>query len=140
MDLLTKTVFEGLEARLSGPGKGRFILQPLMSTALGVRDGIRDAKEGKPPYLIRVLSSNEPAFDVVKIGLKSITIPLSLGVILDLILQKIIFNAMYLLPALFAGTVLVAFPYSVARALSNRVARRWLVRSPSSSTQQQWER
>ena len=44
---LFKTTIE----RLSGPLAFRFILQPIMSTALAVRDGVHDAHQGSPPYL-----------------------------------------------------------------------------------------
>jgi hypothetical protein len=65
---------------------------------------------------------------VLKTGLKQIAIPLTVGVVLDMILQWVIFQAMFLLPALLAGTILVALPYSIARGLSNRIARRWFDR------------
>jgi hypothetical protein len=120
---------EGLEARMTGPGKGRFILQPLIAIALGVRDGITDAKQGKPPYFIRVLFKSERKLYVMKTGIKSIATPLTVGIVLDMILQWVIFQGVYLLPAIIAGTILVAFPYALARGLSNRVARRWLDRS-----------
>jgi hypothetical protein len=125
MELFSRSFGEGLEARLTGPGKGRFVLQPLVAIALGIRDGIVDAKQGKPPYFIRVLFKSERKFYVLKTSLKSIATPLTIGIVLDMILQWLIFRAVFLVPALIAGTILVAIPYSVARGLSNRVARRW---------------
>ncbi len=126
---LDRSFGEGLEARMTGPGKGRFVLQPLIAIALGVRDGITDAKQGKPPYFIRVLFKSERKIYVLKTGIKSIATPLTVGIVLDMILQWVIFQGVYLLPAIIAGTILVAFPYALARGLSNRVARRWLDRS-----------
>jgi hypothetical protein len=41
---------EGLARRLSGPASFRFILQPLVATIAGIRDGVSDAKLGLPPY------------------------------------------------------------------------------------------
>ena len=125
---LDRSFGEGLEARMTGPGKGRFILQPLIAIVLGVRDGIADAKQGKPPYFIRVLFKSERKLYVLKTSIKSIATPLTVGIVLDMILQWVIFQGVYLLPAIIAGTILVAFPYAVARGLSNRVARRWLDR------------
>lgn len=126
---LDRSFGEGLEARMAGPGKGRFILQPLIAIALGVRDGIADAKQGKPPYFIRVLFKSERKLYVLKTGIRSIATPLTVGIVLDMILQWLIFQAVSLLPAIIAGTILVAFPYALARGLSNRVARRWLDRN-----------
>jgi hypothetical protein len=132
MDVFPRSFAEGLGARMAGPGKGRFVLQPLVAMALGIRDGIADAKQGKPPYFIRVLFTSERKLYVLKSSLKSIATPLTLGIALDMILQWVIFQAVFLLPAVIAGTILVALPYSVARGLSNRVARRWYDRTPGS--------
>jgi len=129
MDLFPRSFGEGLEAQLTGPGKARFVLQPLVAIALGIRDGIADAKQGKPPYFIRVLFKSERKLFVLKTGLKSIATPLSVGIVFDMVLQWMIFQAVFLLPAMIAGTILVAFPYSIARGLSNRVARRWYDRN-----------
>ena len=111
---------------MTGPGKGRFVLQPLVAAALGIRDGIADARQGKPPYFVRVLFKSERKLYVVKTSLKSIATPLTVGIVLDMILQWIIFHAVFLVPAIIAGTILVTLPYALARGLSNRVARRWL--------------
>jgi len=129
MDILILQSFgEGLIARLSGPGKGRFVVQPLVAMALGVRDGLADARQGKPPYLVRVLFTSERKMFVLKTGLKAISKPLAIGVLLDMILQWVIFQAVRLYPALIAGVVLIALPYSLARGLSNRCAQPWLKR------------
>jgi hypothetical protein len=125
MDLFPRSFGEGFEARITGPGKGRFVLQPLVAIALGTRDGIADAKQGKPPYYIRILFTSEPKLDVLKTSVKRIATPLALGIVLDMILQWVIFQSVLLLPAILAGAILVALPYSLARGLSNRVARRW---------------
>lgn len=129
MDLFPRSIGEGLEARLTGPGKGRFVLQPLVAIALGIRDGIADAKQGKPPYFIRVLFTSERKLFVLKTSLKSIVTPLTIGIVLDMILQWVIFQGVFLLPAVMAGLILVALPYAIARGLSNRVARRWYDRT-----------
>jgi hypothetical protein len=125
MDLYPRSFGEGLEGRLTGPGKGRFVLQPLVAIALGIRDGISDAKQEKPPYFVRVLFTSENRLHVLTTGLKQIAVPLTVGVVLDLVLQWVIFQSMFIIPALMAGTILVGLPYSIARGLSNRIARRW---------------
>ena len=132
MDLFPMSFTEGLEARTTGPGKFRFILQPVMSIGLGIRDGIADAKQGNPPYFIRILFKSESKLIALKSGLKNAAIPLSLGVVLDFVFQWLIFHFIYLIPALLAGTLLVALPYSLARGLSNRVARKWYDRKAGS--------
>lgn len=125
MDYFPRSFTEGLAERLTGPGKGRFIAQPLVAIALGVRDGIADAKQGLPPYFDRVLFTSKRKLYEVKTALKHIAAALTVGIVLDLIFQWIIFQALFLLPALLVGSVLVALPYVLARGLSDRLARRW---------------
>jgi hypothetical protein len=52
--LFTEWFFHDLIARLSGPGKLRFVNQPLVAIALGVHGGSKDASAGKPPFLSAV--------------------------------------------------------------------------------------
>ncbi len=124
MDVLVIQSFgEGVMARLSGPGRARFIVQPLVAIALGIRDGIADAKQNKPPYMIRLLFKSERKMFVLKTGLKSISKPLAAGIILDMILQWVIYQAVRLYPALIAGALLIALPYAIARGWSNRIVQ-----------------
>lgn len=39
-----------LDAMLHGPGRARFILQPLIAIILGVKDGRFDVVAGRPAY------------------------------------------------------------------------------------------
>jgi hypothetical protein len=48
---------------------------------------------------------------------------LLMGILLDSVFQWVILGASYPGPALVVGPVLIAAPYAVARALSNRAAR-----------------
>ena len=49
--LLTERFVQDILARLSGPGRLRFIVQPTVAIMLGVRSGIKDARDGVPPFL-----------------------------------------------------------------------------------------
>jgi hypothetical protein len=40
-----------LIARLHGPGRMRFILQPTVAVLLGARDGVKDCRANKPPFV-----------------------------------------------------------------------------------------
>jgi len=42
--------FEEILKRLVGPGRFRFILQPLIATILGMRNELADARAGRPAY------------------------------------------------------------------------------------------
>ena len=49
--LFTGHFFDDVLARLSGPGRLRFLLQPTVAILLGSRDGLKDARVGLPPFL-----------------------------------------------------------------------------------------
>lgn len=49
--LFTERFFQDILARLSGPGRLRFIVQPTVAIFLGLRSGIKDAQLGLPPFL-----------------------------------------------------------------------------------------
>src|SRR5215471_16676752 len=42
-------------ARPSGPMKFRFVLQPLMAAIFAARDGLKDARTGRPPFFWAML-------------------------------------------------------------------------------------
>ena len=50
MDDMTTRFWTDLIGRLTGPMTFRLILQPAMASLLAVRDGIKDAKAGRPAY------------------------------------------------------------------------------------------
>src|SRR5439155_11200783 len=49
--LFSRAFLEDIPRRLTGPGRLRFILQPLTAIVLGIRSGLADARAGRPPYL-----------------------------------------------------------------------------------------
>ena len=53
--LFSRAFFEDLPKRLTGPGSFRFIFQPIVAILLGMRDGLLDARAGRPPYLYSLL-------------------------------------------------------------------------------------
>src|SRR5437868_8007609 len=52
--LFSSAFFEDIPKRLTGPGRFRFVLQPLMALVLGIRSGLADARAGRPPFLYGV--------------------------------------------------------------------------------------
>jgi hypothetical protein len=125
MDFFPRTFDEGLMARMTGPGKARFVVQPLIGIALGIRDGIEDAKQGRPPYFIQIVFESGHRGRTLKTSLRQISIPLAVGILLDIVFQWVIFHSIVLLGALIAGAILIAIPYAIARGLSNRIATWW---------------
>ena len=116
-----------IEAMLHGPGRLRFVVQPLLAIALGVRDGRRDTAAGRPPYVPDLLFVHATRKEELMTGFQALAKPLALAVMLDAVVQYIIFRSVRLWHALLAGTILIALPYATARSLANR----YVERSPS---------
>ena len=115
---------ETLEAMLGGPGRMRFVLQPLVAIILGIRDGRSDAAAGRPPYVVAVLFADEGRREEVVSALRTLTKPLLVAVVLDAVLQYVIFSSIRLWQALAVGTTLIALPYVLARGITNRYVKR----------------
>ena len=115
---------ETLEAMLGGPGRMRFVLQPLVAIILGIRDGRSDAAAGRPPYVVAVLFADEGRREEVVSALRALTTPLLVAVVLDAVLQYVIFSSIRLWQALAVGTTLIALPYVLARGITNRYVQR----------------
>jgi len=121
--LFTRVFFQDMLARLSGPGRLRFILQPATALYLGIRDGARDARVGSPPFLAVLLYHGTLRPDLLRSALASLRELAAFAIILDVISQFLIFREIHPGAALLLGPVLVAIPYSISRALANRIAR-----------------
>ena len=109
-----------LEAMLGGPGGLRFVVQPVIAIALGIRDGRRDAAAGRVPYVFGVLFVPTARREELMTGLRTLAKPLAVAIALDALLQYVIVRSVRFWHALLAGTILIAIPYSVARGLTNR--------------------
>jgi hypothetical protein len=120
--LFSRAFLEDLPRRLTGPGRFRFVLQPLIATLLGIRSGIADARAGRPPYLLGLLMDRGRRRELARDGLGTVANLLLMGILLDAVFQWVILGVSHPGAALVVGPVLITTPYGVARALSNRVA------------------
>ncbi len=109
---------------LSGPGNLRFVVQPLIAILLAIRDGRNDAKSGTPAFLAEMVSGSGPRGATLKVSIKATLMPFSVAVILDSILQIVIFDVWRLQWALVVGLFLVGIPYVVVRSISNSLFSR----------------
>lgn len=122
--LFTRDFFEDMVARLSGPGRFRFIMQPLVAIFLGSRDGVKDARKRAAPFLWSLFFHPEHRAELLRTALASVRNLVAVAILLDLISQYLIFHEIHPGAAILLGPVLIALPYSLARALANRIARR----------------
>jgi hypothetical protein len=122
--VFSREFLEDIPKRLAGPGRFRFILQPLIATVLGIRNGRADARAGRPPYLKGLLTDREHRGELAWEGFATIANLLLMGILLDSVFQWMILGQSYPGAALVVGPVLITTPYAFARAMANRVARR----------------
>jgi len=100
----------------------RFVLQPLLALLLGTRDGIRDAREGRPPFGLSLFQGRLPRRALLREALRAVAVPLCVAVLLDLGVQALVLPRALVGRAVGVGGLLVAFPYVLARGLSCRLA------------------
>ena len=122
--LFSQAFLDDLPKRLTGPGRFRFVVQPLIATLLGIRNGMADARAGRAPYLLALATDRARRGALARDGLATVTNLLLMGILLDSLFQWAILGASYPGPALIVGPVLITMPYAIARALANR-ALRW---------------
>jgi hypothetical protein len=121
--LFSHAFLEDIPRRLSGPGRFRFVLQPLIALVLGIRNGLADARAGRPPFLYGVLFQRERRGELVKSGFETVANLLLMGILMDAVFQWVILGVSHPGAALVVGPVLIVLPYALARALANRLAR-----------------
>ena len=96
------SIAERIQSRIAGPFHFRLLLQPIVALILGARDGISDAKNRIPPYLFRLLMGKGEQKKNLQEGINSISTPLIIGIILDGIVQFLIFDRIR-----FVGAIIV---------------------------------
>jgi hypothetical protein len=119
--LFTRQFFSDMWARLSGPGRLRFIVQPTVAILLGARDSAKDASAGAPPFLRVIVSRGNSCTESLKSAFLSTRDLISVAVLLDLISQYLIFHTVHPGAALLLGPVLIGVPYAFSRAWANRI-------------------
>jgi len=119
-DTLTRFVHD-LFARLDGPLHFRFFMQPLMAIFFAVRDGLKDAREGKPAYFWSLFTDRTDRRDLLRDGWKSISRVFFLAVVLDFIYQLITVHWFYPFETLLVAVLLALIPYLVVRGPVNRI-------------------
>jgi hypothetical protein len=123
--LFSKQFFEELPRRFTGPGRLRFILQPLTAIVFGVYGGLADARQGESPFIYALLFHAQKRRQLLRSGIAAVSDMLAIGILLDAVAQLLIYSRIHPGAALVIGPLLICIPYSVSRGLSARLAR-WL--------------
>ena len=129
--LFSSAFIEDIPQRLSGPGRFRFLLQPLMAIMLGIRSGRSDAREGRPAYLYGVLFHQHLRGELLRSAFETVINLILMGILVDAVCQWLILGVSYPGAALVVGPVLILTPYAIARAFTNRIASKGKTTKPA---------
>jgi len=125
MEEFLSRVLTGLSNRVGGPMTFRIILQPLMASFFAVRAGLKDAREGRPPYFSTILTDKTHRGNLIREGWRSVARIFVLAIVMDVIYQWIVLHWIYPGELLIVAVALAVFPYLLLRGPINRLARRW---------------
>ncbi|HVP50174.1 MAG TPA: hypothetical protein VMT56_03025 [Candidatus Bathyarchaeia archaeon] len=118
--LFSDQFLRDLPKRLTGPGRFRFILQPIAAILIGFRAGKADAAAGRLPYIFSLFRSSGERLSLLKEAFGQLATLVGVAILLDCISQFLILRQVFPGAALVVGPVLIAIPYSISRALTNR--------------------
>lgn len=122
-----------LIGREHGPLHFRFILQPLVAVVLAIRVGLRDAREGRPPYFFWAIFTDKARRpELLQLAWKDVGKVFCVALVLDLIYELIIWRRVYPTQAILVAMVLAIVPYLLVRGPATRIARRLIKPSANS--------
>ena len=113
-----------LMGRTIGPMKFRLILQPAMAVIFAILAGLKDAREGRPPYLWSLLTNPADRHNILRHGWKDVRGVFIIAFVLDVVYQLIVFHWVFLGQALLAAFALAIVPYAIIRGLVTRITHR----------------
>lgn len=131
MEDLSNWIWNSLIGRVDGPLKFRLVLQPLVAIVLATRAGLKDAREGRPPYFWSLLTDAAHRWERLREGWRAVVRIFILAVVMDLVYQYLVLRWLYPVASLFVAFILAFLPYLLVRGPVNRIARRF---SRSAST------
>lgn len=114
-------MWSDLTDRPSGPMAFRFVLQPSMAAIAAIRDGLRDARTERSPYLWTILRQPQERVGRLREGLDATARIILLGLAMDVIYQVVVFRMFYPVEALIIAILLAFVPYLLVRGLVVRV-------------------
>jgi hypothetical protein len=121
--VFSREFLEELPRRFTGPGRLRFILQPVIAIVLGIRGGLVDAKAGNPLHPLGLLLGAGRRAELLRSSAEAIGTLIAMGIILDVVLQLVLYHSVHPGAALVVGPILICLLYAASRALATRVTR-----------------
>jgi hypothetical protein len=130
-DLLQRLWTE-LVARPSGPMAFRFLLQPTVAAILAIRDGMKDARAGRPPYFHTILHDPVQRWPRLREGFGAVGRMIGLGIAMEAIYQWRVIGGFRPLEMAVVVLLLCFIPYLLIRGPADRIDRRRKARGGAS--------
>ena len=108
-------VWDNMLARPGWSLTFRFLLQPTMSVAVAVRDGVKDARTGRPPFLWSALTNSEASGGWLREAIAATGKIFLLAVALDAADQYVTLRTFHPIEALIIAVILAVIPYILLR-------------------------
>ena len=123
LDILSERV-DQLLGRASGPFHLRLFITPAVALLFAIRSGLKDAREGQPPFLWEVLTNPAERQKLLRSGWKDIGKMVIVVFVIDTVYQLYVLHEYYIGQALILVLVLAVVPYSLIRGFTTRLTRR----------------
>ena len=112
---------ENLARRVDGPLHFRLIVQPTVAAVMALRAGIRDERDGKPPFLWAVLLRSGDHRELLREAWRDLRNILIIALTLDVTYQLIVHRRIYPLELVITVAALAIVPYIIVRGPINRI-------------------
>ena len=132
MEEMFTRLWNDLIGRIGGPMSFRLLLQPTMALVFAIRDGLKDAREGRPAYFYSLFTEPESRRSLLREGFKAVSRVFAFAIVMDLIYRVTVLRWFYPLQALIVAIVLAFLPYILLRGPVTRIAR--FLRRPPQAT------
>jgi hypothetical protein len=123
MENFLGTFFTDFIGRFDGPLHFRLYMQPLVAILFAIRDGSRDAREGRGAYGWALLTEPAQRRYLLQSGWKGISKVFVFAYLLDVVYQVIVWRGLKPFEALLTALVLAVIPYTLLRGPANRLLR-----------------
>jgi hypothetical protein len=126
MDNVVTQAWQEIAARPEGPLAFRFYLQPAMALFFAIRDGMKDARNGRPPYFWALFTHPDQRRELLRDGWKSVGKIFVVAMVIDVVYEFIVLRGFHPLQTIIVAAVLALIPYVIFRGPVNRAAKQWL--------------
>jgi hypothetical protein len=125
-------MWDNLISRPSGPYGFRFLMQPAIGAIFAIRDGIKDARSGRSPYLATIVTERAKRGGRVREGFQATWKIIVIALAIDVVYQITELNTFHVGEATLVVVLIAILPYFLVRGPAMRVAR-WRLRRGGTS-------